>query len=386
MIPIKIKLKPQDFIVNELVNLDIEKEGEFGLYILKKEGYGTIEILKLLSKKLNIPFSYFSYGGRKDKHSQSTQYITIKTKEQFNIERSTYSLKFLGYTKKPMQPAFIVKNEFKIVVRNLDRGLEEKVIKSIEDVKNFGYPNYFDDQRFGCFDRRSGFLAEKILKRHYSGALKIYLTSFRGKDTIKDKERKKFFFKNWGNWKICLERAKTEYEKYVFSFLRENPKSFIFLLQRIPKQEMSLFFSAYQSYLWNILIKRIIKETVKENLKSYKGLIEDYIFYEKLNEQNLFLKGLIIPLPAKKTNMPEQFDNLYKKILEEKQIKPSSFDNRKIRQAFFKPIPRFVVATPSNINYEFLDDEIYKGKIKLVLGFGLPRGCYATMFIKRLFS
>ncbi|MCM8787576.1 MAG: tRNA pseudouridine(13) synthase TruD [Candidatus Omnitrophica bacterium] len=386
MIPFKIKVQPKDFIVKEIVDLKLNESSDYGLYILEKQGYGTVELLKILSKKLNLSFTDFSYGGRKDKCAYTIQYITIKNKNAFNIKEKNYSLKFCGYTQKPMQPAFISANEFKITVRDLSLDLEKKILNNIDNVKNFGYPNYFDNQRFGSYHRYDGFFGEKILRRHYSGALKIYLTNFRSNDTTADKARKEFFFKNWGDWKTCLEKAKTDYEKKVFSFLKKNKDAFIFILQRIPKEKMSLYFAAYQSYLWNILVKRLIKNLIKGNLKLYKGLVEDYLFYEKLDSHSLFLKELIIPLAAKKAKMPPQVFDLYIKILNEQKLKPTFFDNRKLRQAFFKPIPRKVIVIPKEFSYEFLDDEFYKGKRKLILKFILPRGSYGTMLVKRLFS
>lgn len=386
MLPIKIKVNPKDFIVEEIADLKVFDNGEFGLYILEKEGYGTLELIKILSKKLKIPLKNFSYGGRKDKYGHTIQYITIKSKEKFNIKNEKYSMRFLGYTKQPMQPLFISSNKFRIIVRDLKEDVYQKIVKAIDDVKKFGYPNYFDDQRFGSYHQKDGFLAEKILKKHYSGALKIYLTSFCFSDKAEDKERKNFFYKNWGNWQVCLQKAKTDYEKRVFSFLKENPKNFIYILQRIPKDEMSLFFSAYQSYLWNILISRLIKNIIDaQNLKIYKGLVCDYVFYETLDENTLFLKDLFVPLPSKKSKMPSCLEDIYLKLLSERQIKVSNFDNRKIRQAFFKPISRQLLVIPQNIHYEFLDDTLYKGK-QLTLSFILPRGSYATMFLKRLFS
>ncbi|MDO8140547.1 MAG: tRNA pseudouridine(13) synthase TruD, partial [Candidatus Brocadiales bacterium] len=74
---IKVKVNPEDFVVEEVADLPFEKAGNFCVYLLKKRGWNTVDVLKNLSKKLNLPSSYFSYGGKKDKYALTSQYITI---------------------------------------------------------------------------------------------------------------------------------------------------------------------------------------------------------------------------------------------------------------------------------------------------------------------
>ena len=76
-VTIKIKVKPEDFIVEEIANIPIKKEGAFCAYLLKKRGRNTVDLIKKLSKDFHIPFSDFSYGGRKDRYALATQYIAI---------------------------------------------------------------------------------------------------------------------------------------------------------------------------------------------------------------------------------------------------------------------------------------------------------------------
>lgn len=74
---IKVKVKPEDFIVEEVADLPFQKDGNFCAYLLRKRGWNTVDILKMLSRKFSIPYSYFSYGGKKDKYAFTSQYITI---------------------------------------------------------------------------------------------------------------------------------------------------------------------------------------------------------------------------------------------------------------------------------------------------------------------
>ena len=74
-----IKARPQDFVVQENAALPFVKKGPFSAYLLSKTGWNTVELLREIARKSDIPVSAFAYGGRKDRHSQSTQYITVKS-------------------------------------------------------------------------------------------------------------------------------------------------------------------------------------------------------------------------------------------------------------------------------------------------------------------
>ncbi|HET6516441.1 MAG TPA: tRNA pseudouridine(13) synthase TruD [Thermodesulfovibrionales bacterium] len=391
----KIKVKSEDFIVEEIADVTLLKEGDYGLYLHEKRGWNTIDLLKRLSREFDIPFKDLSYGGKKDRHALTRQHVTIKFSKavvrgpgHFEVRRDEYSLQFLGQANRPMGPDLIRGNRFTIVVRDLSRGEVQSALASLEGVKTMGFPNHYDDQRFGSFDRRQGFIAEKILRGHYNGALKIYLTHIRPEDRGEEKERKRFLLDAWSDWRGCLERAKSETEERSFSLLMEKPKDFIHPLQKIPREEMSLFFSAYQSFLWNELLRRVLRTRTESPLLAYPGVVGDYLFYDSLDRENLeYFQGLEIPTPASRLTMPDTLTgSLYSEVLKENGVRPPQFNNRRIRQAFFRATARKAIVLPQYLSAEIAEDEVYPGRIELVLKFILPRGSYATMLIKRLFS
>ncbi|GAQ95617.1 tRNA pseudouridine13 synthase [Thermodesulfovibrio aggregans] len=385
----KVKTKPEDFIVKEISSIPLRQKGQYNVFLLKKTGWNTVDLLKKIAHKLKIPFNNISYGGKKDRHGITEQFITIKNfYRKINLKEDHFELIHLGFSVQPMTPQLIEGNAFKITVRALSEKMIDLIKKTIEKIKIHGFVNYFDDQRFGSFDPKQGFIAEKILKGHYNGALKIYLTHIYPEDKKLAKERKRKIFENWGNWSICLSLAKTKFEKFTFSYLIENPKDYLLPLQKITKEEMSMFFSAYQSFIWNETVKRLIKNLLPDkNLLYHKGITGDYIFFDEIDKQNFaYLKTLQIPLASSKAKISDAtVERIYNEILNERQIRPAQFNLKKIRQAFFKSTQRAVIVIPK-INYKIEDDEIYQGKKKLLLEFVLPRGSYATMVIKRIFA
>lgn len=386
----KVKVKPEDFQVREVSSLQIGSRGEYGVFKLKKRGWNTVDLIKRIAKRFSIPLENIAYGGKKDRHALTEQFITIKNHpKKLHIREENFSLKLIGFSNEPMQPKHIEGNYFSIVIRSICKEAEEHLFAPLESIKKMGFVNYFDDQRFGSFDPKQGFIGEKIIREHYNGALKIYLTHVYPEDTKEAKERKKYLFEHWGNWEECLKVAKAQMEKIAFKLLIENSKAYLNVLRKISKEDMSMFFAAYQSFLWNETVRRLLLSLIsKNNILIHRGIAGDYVFFNEIDRKNWqYLESLAIPTASSKVKMPDKIvEKFYHEILYERGVKPSMFNLRKLRQAFFKSVDRRVLVKPEQFEYKIEDDDIYKGKRKLFLQFILPRGSYATMLIKRIFA
>jgi tRNA pseudouridine13 synthase len=379
-----IKARPQDFVVRENAALPFVKKGVFSVYQLSKTGWNTVELLRQIARESDIPVSAFAYGGRKDRHSLSRQYITVKSPRRLELKADKYSLKFLGYMDRPMGPDLIGSNSFEVTVRKLSAQGAQDAQARAEAIASEGFPNYFDDQRFGSFDERQGFLAQKLLKGEFNGALKIYLASVSPADVSEERKRKQFFFEHWRDWKECLSMAKTKCEREYFAFLVDKPAGLLDLLKRIPREELTTYFSAYQAFLWNDLLRRLISSSVNAALKSYPGAAGDYYFY---TGKNAYLDGLCLDTPgARFKSQDKSVESLYHDVLAANGIKQAMFNRLKVRQAFFKAFARKAVVKPEDFSFEIHADELYSGKKKAILKFRLPRGSFATMLVKSIFS
>jgi tRNA pseudouridine13 synthase len=467
---IKIKVNPEDFVVEEVAGLPMRKNGNYYVYRLTKRGWNTVDVLRRISQTHSIPFPDLSYGGKKDKHAITSQYITIarrsadraafpassspkqNRKELPRTQQSphppspdseklgdeNYSMGLVGLMDRPMGPDLITGNRFQITVRDVADAELTQALREIECIKKDGFPNYFDDQRFGSFDARQGFIAEKIIKKHYNGALRAYFSGIHPEDSREEKEYRKYFYENWGNWHACLEGAASKFEKEAFRYLGKHANGFVTILQRISHEKMGLFFSAYQSHLWNELLRKIThaitngKSTYRNllptgagifnpaqddngcpslvamypdtnqnslpaqevshrsggvHLTASKGIAGSYLFPSHGDEKiTAYLGSLVIPMPASNIKMPDTFTKiLYSDVLKTHEIKAHMFNTKKIRDGFFKGIERRAMVIPEDLVANYSQDEMYPGNKKVILNFFLPKACYGTMFIKRIF-
>lgn len=279
-----IKALDEDFRVEKKAEISFQENGEFGVYLLEKKGWNTLNLLNKISKILKIPISSISYGGKKDKHGITLQFITIKDKREFSIEGKDFSLKFIGRSSRPMGPDLIFSNSFKITLRNIKN--LANVFSNFEEIKRFGIPNFFDEQRFRSFDPRRGFFGEKIVKKQWNGALQVFLTSVYPGMKGEEKRKREEIFKNWKDWDKCSELAEAGLEKQIFKILGEE-KDPLKALHLIPKEETSMLYSSFQSHIWNEVLRKLIRMKAREIFEELKGAILEHWCWERFISDHL---------------------------------------------------------------------------------------------------
>ena len=99
-----IKAKPEDFKVEEVAQLPLAKNGAFVVYRLEKRGWNTIDALREISKTLRVPFKFFSYGGKKDRHAHTSQFVTIEGPRTSDLALENLNLAFLGFMDRKAAP------------------------------------------------------------------------------------------------------------------------------------------------------------------------------------------------------------------------------------------------------------------------------------------
>ncbi|MGE5484704.1 MAG: tRNA pseudouridine(13) synthase TruD [Ignavibacteriales bacterium] len=385
----KVKSVPEDFVVSEVSSVRARESGIYGLYILEKKGWNTPDALKGIAARAGLPYGLFSYGGRKDRHAHTSQYVTVRSRRDLSTAGNGYRFTRVGSTDRAMGPGLIVGNEFRIMLRSLSDDDVAMVCRNAAEALDQGFPNYFDDQRFGSMDPERGFIAERMLKGQWRGSVEIYLTSCRPDDPREVRDRRERMRRHWGDWPAMLDAAGdggSALELAMLQLLSENHGAYVRALQMIPGEELSLFFSAYQSFLWNEIARRLVAGIVAEPA-AHAGTAGAYLFYRNIPQAALDrLQRLNIPLPAAGARFDDETAGaVYARVLEERGIHPGRFNVRRLRQAFFRPAPRQVIVFPARLAVsEPADDELNPGRKRVLVTFFLPRGSYGTMLVKRL--
>ena len=379
-----IKRLPADFVVDEQADLPLRPAGEFRVYTLKKSGWTTLDALRQIARAANIPLSRISYGGKKDKHGQTSQFIAIRFRRDLGLRGRDFSLEAVGFMDRPMGPDLIRANAFAVTVRNLaDTGPFER---HAEEVRKSGFPNFFDDQRFRSYDPERGFFGDKIVRRHWNGALQVYLTSAAADAAKKERARLTAVLGSWKDWPACRRLALDPLEKAVFDHLAARPTDARGALRLIPEEEVAMRYAAFQSHLWNELLRRLVRRKIGE-IEEVRGSDGPYLFWSGLDSATMsYLDSLEIPAAAAKMEFRDELTAaIHADILREAGLKPGDFRTKELRKVSFRSFMRKPLLLPRDLKIlESGGDELHAGRKKLTVSFSLPRGAYGTMLIKRL--
>jgi tRNA pseudouridine13 synthase len=382
----KIKERLEDFVVSEIANIYPEGKGEYSLYMLKKFNISTWDALGKIAKKLRISMDYINYGGLKDKKAIAHQFITIKGGPKRDIKEKEFELIYLGKTTKPMSKDLLIGNKFEIIVRDFQ--IEEKKFdREVELVRKFGLSNYFNEQRFGSIKSSKEFAVKEVILGNYEKALYLIMAEGSAVDIEKTRKFRECLKKHWRNFEKCLELAKVNWEKSLLNFLithKPSKRTFKRALNLVDKEYLFFLGNAYQSYLWNEVLKEVILRLEIPYFEvSY--LLGKLFFYKEVPANKWeILKNLKLPLPSPKLKFKEKIEDLNLEEIYNEICKRESLENIKNLRSFikgliFKTYPRPAVIFPENLEWEKLDNTTIKIK------FTLEKGAYATLVVKRLF-
>lgn len=390
----KIKQTPEDFIVEEILEPKLSQEGKYSLYKLEKTSLDTLEAKRIIIKKYKIPYPDIGVAGLKDKHAKTSQYITINSRngKGYNFQEKNIKLSFLGYVDQPLRSGDLEKNRFTITVRALKKGELDKVKKNINEVKQFGVPNYFDSQRFGSLKGTNDFVAKYLIFDDFENGLKAFMTRSTGFEKGIVRQCRREIELNWGKWDYLVQKCKfaampMREEYRILEFLAKNPTDFIGAFKMLDKAIKELFISAYQSYLWNECVKLYLKQKMPKthDVPYAAGMLA---FYRQIHHDLIGpLKTAEMPLLSKKVQLTEEQQKIVEKVLNKEGIHLEDLVIKKMTALFFKERPRKIIMMPEHLEESnFANDELNQRTFKMRLSFNLEKGAYATVILKRIFQ
>ena len=330
----KIKQIPEDFIVKEISNINLENNGQYSYFLLKKTNYSTVRAIEVLAEKLKIPLKNIGFAGNKDKNAVTEQKISIfRGSRNFeNINLRNIELKHIGNGKIPISLGDLEGNEFTITIRNLD-GNEIEKIKNLK-TKKICVPNFFGSQRFS---KNNDLVGKSIIKKDFRKAVELILE----------------------NEGIVEENIK--------KYLEDNKNDHVGALRLVPLKTRKLFVHAYQSYLFNSIASEYLDDNKEKRIKNIQVPIIGFNFDVGTIRSNS-LKSII------------------KKILGEEKLSPRDFIISQMPELTSEGTFRDLFFELKNLKIlEITEDEFNNGKKKAIINFTLPKSCYATTLIEFIF-
>jgi len=384
----KLKQRPQDFRVEETTQVVPGNQGAFSFYRLEKRGWATLDAVQAIKRRWHLRSDQLSYGGVKDRHADTIQFLTIRHGPRRDLTHHQIALRYLGQIEHPYHPTDISSNRFEITLRGLEKEDIPPALATLEEIRSYGVPNYFDDQRFGSVEPGAEFVARCLIEARYEQALRLALAAPYRHDPAAKKREKEILRLNWGNWAMCKAKLPPGHARNLVDYLLGHPADFRGAFARMRHELASLYLSAYQSYLWNkILVRVLVQICTSDQLVSVLLRLGRVPMHRWLDAKQMAkLKAMVLPFPSArlKLSADDPRDSLYQEVLAKEQMSLQGMKIRGLREVFFSKGERAALVMPIDLKYEAGADELHPQQHKLTMAFELPRGSYATLIVKRI--
>ena len=364
----KIRVSPEDFEVSEKISEktlnSINQEEGYAVYKLKKKRIDTNHALSDIFKKKGLRLKSL---GLKDASAITEQFVCSGNKgnaiENYSTEK--YSLKKIGFVKKPLSKKDMIGNHFKIKISDYDGGLS-----SFEEFNNV--LNFYGYQRFGSKRPVTHLIGKAILQRDFDKAVDLIVSFTSDYDSKENNEiRQKLDDKR--NFKQYFEKIpkQMDVERIVIREMMEHDDSFR-AVRMIPLSLRRFYIQAYQSFIFNKSLSAAFADG--ENLFEaesgdvcfdFKGIIGKFV---KGLDQNLAL-----PFVGYSYYKKTRFDYQISQIMKHEEVTPKDFFIKEMQE----------VSSEGGFRQAAIDCTDYSSHDSVV-DFTLSRGSFATILLREI--
>ncbi|WP_154462704.1 tRNA pseudouridine(13) synthase TruD [Helicobacter pylori] len=345
----------RDFCVHEVPLYEFSNTGEHAVIQVRKSGLSTLEMLQIFSQILGVRIAELGYAGLKDKNALTTQFISLPKKYTPSLEKNTHNLQernlkilSLNYHHNKIKLGHLKGNRFFMRFKKMTPLNAQKTEQVLEQIAQFGMPNYFGPQRFGKFN-----------DNHQEG-LKIL------------QNQTKFAHQKLNAFLI------SSYQSYLFNALLSKRLEISKIISAFSLKENLEFFKQK-----NLNINPNTLKALKNQAHPFKILEGDVMchypygkFFDALElekESERFLKKEAAP-----TGLLDGKKALYAKNLS-LEIEKEFQHNLLNSHAKTLGSRRFFWVFVENITSQYV-----KEKAQFELGFYLPKGSYASALLKEI--
>jgi len=337
-VDVEFKINSRNFYVEEIVDFTKlgfdRRKGQYAVFAIRKRDQDTLTTLRKLSRILQIPPENIVVLGLKDKDSTSVQYAFIKKElvpnpeEVENASGKHVEFSLVGYVARKPREGDLVGNKFEVVVENAMGNHYEVFREIVSEIASKGLPSYYGYQRFGVKRANTHLLGKFIVL----GRLDLFVHEIL--HGLYPAEGLRGIVKRSAN----VFDGSLVYERVVYTV--KDPD---YAVRVVSGMTRDIFIDSYASYLYNLLLNRIVEAY------GWSALDSDY--------------------PT--IGCVEYFDEYYKDL--------ALLEGLSSQYVFFKCWFRRGLFKPRIVKLEFKDNTI-------TFTFILEKGFYASVVLREIFK
>jgi len=386
-----LRKKAEDFTVDELFS-PVTGDGPYLVCRLVKKDWELHHLIKEIAKKLGISHRRIAWAGTKDKHALTSQLISIyngNINDISNLSIKDVRIECIGNSPEPLSLGMLNGNRFSIWIRDCsDDDLPDR-LHMYQAIIQTGVLNYYGVQRFGVIRPITHHVGEKILRGDFEGAVMAYIgLSFPQEPELIQSARNNFLLNRNPYDGLHELPVHLSYERAMLHYLVTHTGDYRGALKVLPPKLLSMFVSAFQSYLFNRSLSyrcaegQLLGEPNIGDILIFENKKLDIVTSSNIQVATLHLNrgrakiGLCIPgskpLPFKSSS-----NVIASQILDEKNISDQQFKEAStFVNTTFSGYSR-EIALKTNISYGVSGNDVY-------LEFSLLPGQYATTICREI--
>lgn len=250
-----LRKSPEDFAVEEIPLQEPSGSGPYLICRLQKRNWEHQHAMKTIASALGISHRRIAWAGTKDKNAVTSQYISIYGVEEEAVEGLRIKdivVRPVGRNQHPLSLGLLEGNRFAITIRDCTAADTAATVAACTAAAAVGFPNYFGLQRFGVVRPVTHLVGRHILQGDYESAVMTYV-ALACPDEDEEVRRIRTEYRETLDAKAAIAALPRHlsFERSLLSRLAEAPEDHAGALKNLPPKLLSMFVSAYQSWLFN---------------------------------------------------------------------------------------------------------------------------------------
>jgi len=269
----RFKEQLEDFIVEEVPLYHPADRGEHTFFEVEKTDLSTLEAQERIARELSLGVGEFGFAGLKDRKGVTRQVLSVRLvppERVLALKLTQLRIHWARLHLNKLRVGHLRGNRFRIRVRGVEPD-PAKIDRIIAEVLRLGLPNFYGPQRFG--NRGDAFrIGRALLKRNYQYAVRRLLgypqPTERNPHVVE--ARRRFMA---GDLAGALEEFPRSYrqERRLLGYLIQADSNYRGAVRQISDPVKKLYFSAYQSYLFNRILSRRLEKSENRPGRLFAG-------------------------------------------------------------------------------------------------------------------
>ncbi|MBN2001975.1 MAG: tRNA pseudouridine(13) synthase TruD [Anaerolineae bacterium] len=376
----RIRHLPEDFRVEEDVALP-EGQGAYVYYRIRKSGISTMAVRDEMAELLKVTPSALIFPAIKDAASLTIQYASVRKQGPEEIAGKGFVASRVGCGARALRPKDLNGNRYALILRDLSEQEAQLLREKLLLLEVEGVPNYFDEQRFGSL-AAPGFIGKAILVRDVEQAVRFYLSEPMLSDPRRVREFKMLVKSHWGQWGYLLHQApRPSNYRSVITYLKDHPHDYQKAVNLIQDRLLSLYLSAYQAWIWNLILGRYFESVAPP--ATYVDIVGTRFPVPEHSDDVVAWQKLQIDLPRLTACYEGELAEVAEAVFISEGLSLRDFKARILRRVYLPKGERTAWFVPSAVAIAdpYPDDQI-PNRWALSVNFTLPSGYYATLVLK----